>query len=126
MTYTDAPELQELAEEVLRERPEMKDLLNAQIKYVWAEGNKKKGKGYVYGQCHKISEKERIVTNYHFIITFYEIAHECSPEALKLLMTHELKHAGFDASTGKTWIIDHDLQDFKELVESNGIDWVRN
>lgn len=124
MKYTEAPELQALAEKIMNERPEMKELLNAHIKYVWGNKDKKKGNGWVYGQCHKIPEKERVVTSYHFIITFFDRAHLLSPAAQKLLMLHELKHAGFDAETGKTWINDHDLQDFKEIVEKNGIDWI--
>lgn len=124
MKYTDAPELQKLAEEIMNERPEMKDLLNAHIKYVWADKDRRKGQGWIYGQCHRIPEKERIVTSYHFIITFYDRAHLLTPEALKLLMLHELKHAGFDAENGKTWIVDHDLQDFKEIIETAGVDWL--
>ena len=41
---------------------------------------------------------------------------------MKVLMIHELKHIGFEPGKPFT-IIPHDVEDFKEIIETYGMDW---
>ena len=43
-------------------------------------------------------------------------------EQKRILMWHELKHCGVDGK-GNTYVIPHDIEDFKEIIEKHGMDW---
>jgi len=49
---------------------------------------------------------------------------DCKDEAKKdALILHELMHMGYDAESGKYSIRKHDVEDFKELINTIGISW---
>ena len=60
-----------------------------------------------------------------FVITFYATALDKSPEVQYRIMKHELMHVGFDPGNGDRWLIHHDVEDFRDMIDEYGIDWVR-
>lgn len=120
--YYRSETLTELAKEVLAEHPEL-EANNAAIAFMESDKNKTKGKSsIVYADCHKIPEKEHVLSGYDFIITFYAGSMNMSDQALRILMYHELLHAGM-AEDGKAYIVPHNLEDFREIIEQYGVDW---
>lgn len=57
-----------------------------------------------------------------------EKSYERSDELLnehqrRLLMFHGLRHAGFDPGSGDRWVNPHDVEDFADIIQSEGMDW---
>ena len=117
--------LKELAEQVMAERPDLKKLSNPDCRIAYLRCDKKKtSRGRtVFADTEKVGEKAKTLAQVDFIITFYDPA--CaglSEEKMKVLMIHELKHIGYEP--GKPFsIIPHDVEDFKEIIETYGMDW---
>jgi len=70
-----------------------------------------------------VSEKLKAFIPYDFIITFYwPNCETLSPEKLERLMYHELRHVGF--ADGKMFIVPHDIEDFRSIIDTWGFDWL--
>lgn len=126
MYRIDDGTLKEIAEKVIRRNVEKLGHLNScRIGYLYADKRKKHGQSLVYADTEKVNDKYKMLTNLDFIITFYEP--NCigiSDKATETLMLNELNHVGFDAETGDCKIIPHDLEDFKNIIQEYGVEWI--
>lgn len=132
MKFTkDDKGLRKLADEVIKSFPNLENLRNyknqVRIGYQWSDkDNKKKGR-IIYGDCTLVSEKLKEFIDYDFIITFYPNARNISPKAQKMFMYHELRHIGIDKKDigdFKFYIEPHTLEDFTDIVEKYGMNWI--
>ena len=120
MSYQKNVNLQSIVNNLCNERfPHLKGL---NILTMESDKEKKSSGMIVHADCRKVSEFWKAVCQYDFIITFYLGWQELSEKALNNLARHELMHCGWDGE--KTSIVPHDVQDFRELIEQEGIDWV--
>lgn len=78
----------------------------------------------IHGECIKIPEKYRLISQYDFVIVIYE------PNCLNfnehqfyILIEHELRHIG--ERNGKPCIIPHDIEhgEFTAISDKYGEDW---
>ena len=60
---------------------------------------------------------------FDFVITFYwPNCENMTEEKLEMLMYHELRHVGF--GDGTFTIIPHDVEDFRDVIDRWGLDWI--
>lgn len=126
MKFEKSEELKEIAEQVLSENEDIGESLDgARIEYLWCDSKKSKSGMTVYADCHKVPDREKALCDVDFIITGYKPHCEILTEkAMKILMLHELMHAVYE--NGKCTTRQHDLQDFRYIVEKYGVDWINN
>lgn len=88
-----------------------------------SSSHKKKSKGnLIFGQCEKVSEKNKWAIPCDFTITVFEP--NCvgmSNEQIRTLIFHELLHVGADKD--EPYIRPHDLEDFRYIIRKFGVDW---
>lgn len=117
--------LKELASKIIAERTDLKKLADPNCRIAYLRSDKKKtSRGRtVFADTEKVSEKVQALAQYDFIITFYDPACVAlSEEKMKVLMTHELKHVGYEPGKPLS-IIPHDVEDFRDIIETYGMDW---
>lgn len=132
MNFTkDDKNLRNIAEKVIKSYPNLENLKaykdHVRIGYQWSNKEKKHKGNITYGDCTLVSEKLKEFIDYDFIITFYVNAHNISPKAQEMLMYHELRHIGIDKKDigdFKFYLEPHTLEDFKDIVEKHGMDWI--
>ena len=126
-TYTQDEKLAEIAEKVIQKNAIFHHLKDERCRIAFQYSNEKKtsnGK-IVYADTEKIKDKLKGFVPYDFIITFYKPNTEpLSEDKMEKLMNHELRHVGFDPATGKHTIGSHDVEDFSEIINLWGIDWI--
>lgn len=119
----------EIARELIETEDALLDIRNSQatIVYLSSEHKKKSGDKLVLGQCEKVADKYKWGIPADFTITIFEPNIEgFTDEQIKMLLFHELLHVGieFNADGSETYSIkQHDLEDFKLIVEKFGTDW---
>ena len=124
MLYMISDHVRQIGEKVLQE-PRYKYIVDAGIQIGYMETDKEKGgKKIRYADCTKISDRYKALTPYDFMITFYPPALEVSEEIQERIMRHELLHIGVKPD-GSLYVEPHDIEDFREIIEQYGLDWVR-
>ena len=123
-------EYSELAMDLIRTEPELAYIAESEvtIMYLTSELAKKKGKKFVFGECEKVPEKWKWAVPCDFTITvFLPNVERFTEEQLRILLLHELKHVGItkDGNEEVYLIIDHDIEDFRSIVDRFGLDWSR-
>ena len=113
-----------LGRELIGSEARFEALQKANICYLRCDKAKATNGRTVFADTEKPSDKWRAISGYDFIITFYADAEDVSFEAARLLMKHALCHCGYDPETCQRRIIPHDVQDFRALIEENGIDYI--
>ena len=87
-----------------------------------------KGK-LVFGQCEKIQDKYKWGIPADFTITvFNPNVEKFTDDQIRTLLHHELLHVGIDkkADGSESYsIVDHDIEDFKLILDKYGTDWSR-
>ena len=119
-------EYQEIAQELIDERPELSDLRGADVQIILlsSEAEKKTGDRLIYGQCEKVPQKYKWGIPCDFTITIFDRnISDFSDEQLRILIFHELLHVGIDED--KLYVKKHDLEDFKTIIDLYGTDWDR-
>lgn len=119
-------EYQEIAQELIDERPELSDLRGADVQIILlsSEAEKKTGDRLIYGQCEKVPQKYKWGIPCDFTITIFDRnISDFSDEQLRILIFHELLHVGIDED--KLYVKKHDLEDFKAIINLYGTDWDR-
>lgn len=108
--------------ELIETEPALEHLKNVSIMYLASE-HKKLGTGkIIYAQCEKVPTKYKWGIPCDFTITVFEPNVEgFSDEQLRILIFHELLHVGVEDD--KLFIVPHDLEDFKLIVNRYGTDW---
>ena len=112
--------LEAIAEEQIR-GTEIEDV---RICYQRGLKTKKSGGRTVYADCRKVPEWLHEFVPIDYVITVYEPADSLTDDGLRVLMYHELLH--IQVEDGKTKIRPHDLQDFREITDVYGVDWVES
>lgn len=100
--------------------------MDIRIAYVASDRLKKKGNGFVLGECVLVKPIYQAFIPYDFIIVIYEMnTIELSINQLKLLIYHELRHIGVSDTTAEPEykIVPHDVEDFRSILEEFGLDW---
>ena len=118
-------EYQQIADELINTRPEFAHIKesDATIIFLTSDCEKKNGKDrVVFGQCEKVADKYKWGIPCDFTITIFEpnVA-GWDDERIRILIMHELHHVGIDE--GRFYIVKHDLEDFKAIVEEFGASW---
>lgn len=124
MIYTLSNDVRQIGEKILKE-PRYKYIVDASIQIGYMETDKERqGKKIRYADCTKVADRYRALSPYDFLITFYPPALEASVEAQERIMRHELLHVGVKPD-GSLYVEPHDVEDFREMLEQYGLDWVR-
>lgn len=100
----------------------------ATIIYLESEHEKKSNGRTIYAQCERVPEKYKWAVPCDFTITvFRPNVERFTAEQLRILILHELMHVGIDVDGHEEnyYIIPHDVEDFREILERYGIDWSR-
>ena len=127
--YTLTEEWRQIAEEVIEEQDTLRWIKECGVKIGFLKAKKTKTQNgkRVYADCSKVSAKSKAFMGLDFIITVYGLDEESLTERQrKILMHHELLHIGATEKDGKLKykIAPHDLEDFREIVNTYGTDWM--
>lgn len=125
-TYKQSDKLRELGTKVIKanDRFQHLDSQDCRIAYQYSSDAKTSKDRLVYADTETVKEKLKGLIPFDFIITFYEPnCQALSEEKMELLMYHELCHVGFKG-LGKYSIIPHDVEDFRVMIETWGLDWI--
>lgn len=96
------------------------------IIYLSSEHEKKGHGKIVGGQCEKVQEKYKWAIPCDFTITIFEPNVErFTEDQIRILLLHELLHIGIDkdGNEERYYIVPHDVEDFREILERFGVGW---
>ena len=92
-----------------------------------ASDREKKSKGrLICGECEKVPDKCKWSVPCDFTITIFEPnVEKFTEEQLRILILHELLHVGIemDGNEEKYYVVPHDIEDFRVILERYGVDW---
>jgi hypothetical protein len=118
-------EYAEIGYQILSEQfPELSDV---SVGFLASSYAKKDHGRLVFGQCERIQDKYKWAIPFDFTITVFEP--NCaglSDDQLRILIEHEIRHIGIaDGDDGypRYFIIPHDVEDFRAIIDSYGLDW---
>ena len=118
----------EIAKRLIRTLPEFEDVREAEprVAYLSSWQEKVKNRRIVFAECCKVDEKYAWCCHYDFFIVVYEpnIMH-FSEEQIVTLMRHELHHIGIDYTDSgiEFYTRPHDVEEFWEIINENGLNW---
>lgn len=78
--------------------------------------NKKKRK---YADVRMVKYPTILFTNKKYLISIYDSFYILPKNKQEIVLAHEILHIDFENNK----LIDHDIQDFKEIIEMYGVDW---
>ena len=122
----------EIADELIRNEYSLIHLLESRAKIIYLSSDyAKTSKGkLVFGQCEKVADKYKWGIPADFTITVFEPnAAKFTDDQIRILLHHELLHVGIDkkADGSESYsIVDHDIEDFKLILDKYGTDWSRS
>ena len=125
-SYKQNEKLKEIADKVISENENLKILSNpkCRIAFQYSDEKKKSKNKTVFADTEKVKDKLKVFLPYDFLVTFYEPnTANLTDEKLEHLMYHELRHIGF-TEEGKMFIVPHDIEDFRDVIDQWGIDWI--
>ena len=113
--YTDAPEVEEIAQQVIEQYPELEDCKFANIKYLFKIADRSRE----YGKCGRATGKWNYLTNYDYVVEIWDGAWiNFNDKQKQALVYHELRHVlriVVEKETGPEirWRIrEHDIETF--------------
>lgn len=121
----------EIADELIREEYSLLHLQESRAKIIYLSSDyAKTSKGkLVFGQCEKVADKYKWGIPADFTITVFEPnVQKFTEDQIRILLHHELLHVGIDkkADGSESYsIVDHDIEDFKLILDKYGTDWSR-
>ena len=121
----------EIADELIRQEYSLCPLLESRAKIIYLSSDyAKTSKGkLVFGQCEKIQDKYKWGIPADYTITVFEPnVEKFTDDQIRTLLHHELLHVGIDkkADGSESYsIVDHDIEDFKLILDKYGTDWSR-
>ena len=127
--YWKDDDLKALGEKVIAVNEKLGHLNSpsCRIAYQYSSQEKKSNKKTTYADTERIKDKLKAFLPYDFIITFYQPnTAELDAETMERLMYHELCHVGYDEDSGAYSIIPHDVEDFRDVIEHWGLDWINS
>ena len=122
-TYVVSDELNDLAEEVIKENK--LDLNGARIEYMFVFPHVSKTTA---GKCMRTTKELKFYSDKDYIIQISgELYDVLDHDVRKILMLHELLHVHpvNNEKKGEVEykILDHDVKDFNRIIKNHGIDW---
>ena len=118
-----------IAEEIIKE-PDFDEVRDfASFVVLSSEEEKTKNKQVVYGECKLVQKLYKLFCPYDFLIIIYDVnAASFSPEQMRILIEHELRHMGYDLEGNEPtpYIVPHDYEEFKQIMDKYGIDWAKS
>ena len=118
-----------IAEEIIKE-PDFDEVRDyASFVVLSSEEEKTKNKQVVYGECKLVPKLYKLFCLYDFLIIIYDVnAASFSPEQMRILIEHELRHMGYDLEGNEPtpYIVPHDYEEFKQIMDKYGIDWANS
>ncbi len=129
MKYHPTHDYDELLSDLLLNEPAVSYISEADIAVgVVASTVEKKrsgGTAIIKADCRKVPAYWKMFTPYDFLVTVYEPnCQGMTEEQLRTLFLHELLHIGVNPKDPlKTYVRDHDLQDFRLIIDRYGVDW---
>lgn len=128
MEYIKSDYYKSLAEEIIEARPELHFIKDCSLRIAYREANqaKKKCDNLIFGECEKVTDKNKMYMAYDFIITIYEPnIKDWDTNRVKVLLWHELLHIGAENTDdgASTWTIPHDFEEFFPIYNAFGIGW---
>lgn len=127
--YHETHDYDELLSDLLLNEPALAYISEADIAVgvVASTVEKKKDGGQIVvkADCRKVPAYWQMFTPYDFLVTVYEPnCQGMTEKQLRILFLHELLHIGVNPKDPlKTFVRDHDLQDFRFVVDRYGVDW---
>lgn len=121
-------EYSQIAAELIRTVPELQHINDyaVAVDVISANIKKRKGNKLVFADCRKVQSLYKLYCPYDFIITVYEPnASMLDDGQFLILLEHELLHIGVntDGNEPSFYIVPHDIEDFRSIIEKYGIDW---
>ena len=119
----------EVAADLIATEESLAHIANSQATIIYLSSDCKKTSKdtLVFGQCEKIQDKYKWGIPADFTITVFEPnVEEFTEDQIRILLHHELLHVGIEFKPDGTEaysIKDHDLEDFKEIINKYGTDW---
>lgn len=128
MEYEKAPEIRFLANAVIKALPELSYIHDAGIRigYLKCLDVQKDSGKLIFGKCVKVPDMYLPLVPYDFLIIINEPnTVGFTPNQMKVLIWHELKHVGvdYDSDELKYIVNPHDYEDFRSIIERVGLDW---
>lgn len=119
---------QDIAQDLIENEESLAFLREADVSILLLSScaKKKKAGMKVLGVCEKIADKYKWTVPCDFTITIFDKNCEgLDLEQLRILIFHELLHVGYDAEEKKCFVKEHDLTEFKEIIDRFGTDWAK-
>lgn len=118
----------EIAHDLIEKEPSLAYIRDSQVTiiYLSSEHEKKENGKVIGGQCEKIPIKYKWAIPCDFTITVFEPNVErFTDDQIRILLFHELLHVGIrmDGNEEEYYIVPHDVEDFKEILDRYGIGW---
>ena len=122
----------EIAEELIRTEPKLAYIRDSPVRIAYLESDAARRKGrdcIVNGQCEKVASKNRWAINYDFTVTlFLPNIEGFTEDQIRILLFHELLHVGIeygDEGSETYSLRQHDLEDFRVIIDRYGTSWDR-
>lgn len=121
----------EIATNLINTEPSLRSIFDSSAKIVFLSSDSAKtNKGkLVFGQCEKVADKYKWGISADFMVTVFEPnVQKFTDDQIRTLLHHELLHVGIDkkADGSESYsIVDHDIEDFKLILDKYGTDWSR-
>jgi len=122
--YEIADDWKELGERLITALPELRIPRDykAKIEYLRSYEMKKEKGRLLYAECKRITGIYEAYLPFDFVIVCYEPATATlSDNQKKVLMLHELRHAGVNKAG--FCITPHDIEDFADILTRYGLQW---
>ena len=123
--YLEMDELKTLAQKIINAKSI--DLQKARVRYLMVYPNISKT---VLGRCQKSGALVKLFGNCDYVISFSGEYFDAMPVTIQeIVMQHELRHINITMSKKgeiKYHIKDHDIKDFRCIIEEHGINWVED
>lgn len=122
----------EIGARLIRDEDCLAAVRESQVTICYLSSNKaKKSHGRpVYGECERVADKNKWAIPCDFTVTLFEPNCDgMSARQVEALILHELLHVGVEVTEDgeeKFFIVPHDLQDFKIIVNRYGTDWAEH
>lgn len=124
----------QIAKALIETEPSLASILKSDVQIIFLSSKHKKLSGgtRVFGQCEKIADKYKWGIPCDFTITIFEpnvAEFQFTEDQIRALIHHELLHVGVEreetlvGANEKYYIVPHDLEDFKLILQQYGVDW---
>lgn len=135
MNYSEAKDMNRLVREVRDENKMFEEIRSpgCRILCLWGDDIRKSKGRIVYADTEKVKDKYKVLFPYDYIITFYApVCRRLPVDVMKHLIHHELLHIDFqegkggdeDYTANRYRIRPHDIEDFRDVTDRWGIDWI--